>query len=107
MPVPPCDISPIEFCALFQIKSHIFNELKRHRLGPEIHQPPGTDLERISPAAIRAWQESIKDPNCKAAKILRQHAFAIQRGLKGLKSPNHPANLIKELKALKAAREST
>jgi uncharacterized membrane protein len=103
MRVPPCDIAPIEFCALFKIKADIWHELQERGLGPKVHRHPGTDLERISPAAIRAWQEAVKDPNCEAAKILRRYAVARRSGLASLQSPNHPANL---LRALKAARES-
>src|SRR5215831_9271250 len=106
MPIPPCDISRIEFCADQNITLETYVKLKKHNAAPEERVVPGTKLERITPAAYRAWLTMLKQPDSKAAQILRDAAAARRRGLLSLKSPNHPMNLLKELKALKAARES-
>ena len=106
MSVPPCDISRGEFCTFQNIPLETYLKLKNHNAAPEERVVPGTKLERITPAAYRAWLTMLKQPDSKAAQILRDAAAARRRGLLSLKSPNHPMNLLKELKALKAASKT-
>ena len=106
MPVPPCDISRGEFCTFQNIPLETYLKLKQHKAAPEEYRVPGTKLERITPAAYRAWLTMSKQPGSKAAEILYKAIAARRRGLLSLKSPNHPMNLLKELKALKAASKT-
>jgi hypothetical protein len=106
MPIPPCEISRLEFCADQNINLKTYLKLKQHGVAPEERLIPGTKLERITPAAYRAWLAMIKQPGNKAVEILRDAEAARHRGLQSLKSPGHPSNLLKELKALKAASKT-
>jgi hypothetical protein len=106
MPVPPCDISRIEFCADQNIDLKTYLKLKQHNAAPEEYRVPGTKLDRITPASYRAWLTMSKQPGSKVAQILQDAVAARRRGLLSLKSPNHPMNLLKEYKALKAASKT-
>src|SRR5215831_11302376 len=106
MSVPPCDISRGEFCTFQNIPLETYLKLKQHNVAPEEYRIPGTKLERITPAAYRAWLTMLKRPGNKAAEILRDAVAARRRGLLSLQSPKHPSNLLKELKALKAATKT-
>jgi hypothetical protein len=106
MSVPPCDISRGEFCTYQNINLKTYLKLKQHNVAPEEYRIPGTKLERITPAAYRAWLTMVKQPDSKAAQILHDAVSARRRGLLSLKSPNHPMNLLKEFKALKAASKT-
>jgi hypothetical protein len=94
-----------KFCEAEGFGLLTYRKLHFNGLAPEERILPGTSIVDITVEAHRAWRKMIKQqPDGKAAEIVRRGREGSQRGALSLKSPNHPANLIKELRALKAAR---
>lgn len=103
MQIPNCYLTDVEFRALEKIHFRIFKTLEEKGLAPKREPVPGTTLERISPKSYREWRKLSQQPG-ELFEILRRHAIARRRGFLSLQLPNHPVNLIRELRALKAAR---
>jgi hypothetical protein len=94
-----------QFCAAEGFGLLTYKKLHFNGLAPEERIIPGTSIVDITIEAQRAWRKMIKQqPKSQAAEIVRRGLQGSRRGVLSLKSPGHPANLIKELRALKAAR---
>jgi hypothetical protein len=96
-----------KFCAAEGISLLTYKLLHLNKLAPEERIIPGTlSVVDITPEAYARWRKMVQQPDSKAAEIVRRGKIARRRGLLSAKSPTHPANLIRELRALKAASKT-
>jgi len=93
-----------KFCAAEGISLLTYKLLHLNKLAPEERIIPGTlSVVDITPEAYARWRKMVQQPNSKAAEIIRRGKIARRRGLLATKSPNHPVNLIKKLRARESA----
>ena len=74
------DLTIAEFCELKNLSRSSYFKIRRDGNGPAEIRPPGTDIIRISPAAVREWEaRMIALGKSQKAQLERQRRSALRR----------------------------
>jgi hypothetical protein len=98
IPVPYCGLTTTEF-RHDGLSPAGYKSLQKQNLGPKETLIPGTQERRIMPADYEDWIKLIQAPDTQLTEALRRLKAARRRGLIAAKSPTHPSNLLRSLRA--------
>jgi hypothetical protein len=74
------DLTIQEFCDLKNLSRSSYFKIRRAGNGPAEIRPPGTDIIRITPAAVRDWDiRMVELGKSKQAQLERQRRSALRR----------------------------